>query len=389
MWFNASHLDSREIVVTFEHYAGKVAFSKFDEIVTYWKANRRAGLRRIIQRALGKHMVDTLDIVARNAYIAGAIRSGYNTFAGSASSFATVGVTDLFDPGMVEDVWLRLFTAGVVDAAGESGAPNILYCITTPGVVFDIRAKLRAAGRDAAWIPIPPEQFVSSYEVGQYGNVRFIMSNRALLANSGTVIWQAAVVNPINAGDGAPDPNSATVDGTYRVGQPGAVHYIQLAATDLTGSLATDVQVNDLVTVHVSRLSAADTAYGVQDGVDFRDGKNHHRRVVSIDTTNRRIVLDRPIMIDMKNDLGGGVYAWVTKARHIHSSTFVHPSNLGIIGAVSQPPMTHEPPVIDDAMAMYRFTWDGLFGANLAAPENFETVLSAGSFRLKGSRVVQ
>lgn len=387
MWADTSHIDSRRVRVRFNHYGGKVSYHKYDEMVTYWKLNPRGGVRRIMQTALGMHMVDTLDLIARNAYIEGALNSGFYAFANNKTDFASVATTDLFDPTVSKDVWLRMLQNGVANGIGTSGATSTIYCITTPGVIYDIQAALESQGAMNAWIPVDPQTQTSRYEVGQYYNVRFLQSPAMILWNSGTILFQDTVTAPINAGDGAPNPDTSQVDGAYEVGQTGAVHYIQLSGTPSVGALGTDLNVNDMVTVHVSRLPA-DTTYGVANGVDFRDSRNHVRRVVSIDQTNNRIVLDRPIMIDMNTDLGGGVYAYVTKGRNIHASLFIGDVG-GVVGAVSQAPMVHQPPTVDDFMSIYRFAWDAYLGINLYRPEVFEVFFSAGSTRVKGPTVIQ
>lgn len=387
MWVNPSYIDSVQVDITLGHYGGKVAYHKWDEIVTYWKMKRRAGVRRIMKDALGKHMVDTLDILGRNAYIKGALTSEYATFAGNATSFSDLSTADLFSPDHADDVWLRMLQNDVVEGVpGSSGAPGTIYCITSPGVIYDIRKSLKSVGAADAWSPVDPKTAVSRYEVGMYSNVRFIMSNRAILWNSGTIIFQETVVAPITAGDGAPDPNTTKVDGYYAMGQAGSTHFLKLSGTPAVGVLGTDLKVGDMVTIHLSKNT--DTKFGVTGGVDFRDGRNHVRRVVSIDTVNNQIVLDKPIMIDMSTDLGGGVYAFVTKGRNVHSSLFIGGPN-AVVGAVGQAPMFHAPPAVDDFEAMQRFSWDGFFGLNVVSPEKFEVVMSAGSTRVKGATTVQ
>jgi hypothetical protein len=140
----------------------------------------------------------------------------------------------------------------------------------------------------------------------------------------------------------------------------------------------------DIITIHTLRSAS----YGVTNGVNFTDGKLHNRRVVSVDATNYRLTLDRPIMVDFATDLGGGVYGYVTKGRNIHASIFVA-GPTGIVAGVAQAPMYHEAVPIDDFNSIYRFSWDDYMGYQLFNPEVFEVVFTAGSTRVKGATVVQ
>jgi len=203
------------------------------------------------------------------------------------------------------------------------------------------------------------------------------------LWNCGAVTFRAPVSAAINAGDGAPAPGVTKVDGTYKVGQSssGIVNYIQLG-TPTSGSLS-QVAVNDIITIHQTVTSA----YGVSDGVDFTEGKLTNRRVVQVDEANKRLVLDKPVLVDFNTDLGG-FYGYVTLGRHIHASIFVGGPQ-AIVAGVSQQPLFYDLDPIDDFKAIYRFSFDQYLGYQPYQPEVFEVLFSAGSTRIKGSREVQ
>lgn len=375
IWMPASHVDSRSVTVDFNRYGGKVAYHEYDDIINYWKVNQRAGLRRIMRSALGVHNVEVIDHLARNAFITGAYNSGFNTFMGGGSDFSAISTADKFEPDIALDVWLGMTYRGVAAAQGPSGARNSIICYTTPGVIYDIQKNVAAS----EWLSASEYQAISRYEVGMYKNVRFIQAPRATLYNCGTVIQQLTVTSPITAGDGAPDPASATVDSVYAVGQSssGITNYLQLNAV-------TNLAVGDVITVHVTRTSA----FGVTNGVDYREGTAHNRRIVSIDAVNYRITLDLPIMVDMNTNLGSGVYAYVTKGRHIHASIFVGGPQ-GIVAGVARAPRYNAPPPVDDFEQVHRFSWNGYFGFSTYAPEMFEVVFSAATHRIKGTAAVQ
>lgn len=382
IWMPASHVDSREVEIVFSRNGGKVAYMNYDDMVTYWRQNNVAGVRRIMRSALGQHMIDVLDLLARNAYLAGALNSGYVLYQGTGTDFSGLLTTDTFKLATGLDIWLGMSYRNVASALGPAGAAGNIICYTTPGVIYDIQ---KGTGSDE-WIAI--QEYTGTaplrYEVGTYKSIRFVQSPKLVLWNCGPIIAQGSVTVAIKAGDGALDPASGKVDNTYSVGQGGAgvVHSITVGSWG-TGTLA-DIAVHDMVTVHLTRTST----YGVTNGVNFQEGTAHNRRVVAKLTSPDRLVFDTPIMVDMTTDLGGGVYAYVTKGRHVHSSIFVGGPQ-GIVAGVAQPPRFHAPPAIDDFESVQRFSWDAYMGYQTYAPEVFEVVLSAGTTRLKGVAEVQ
>lgn len=382
IWMPASHVDSRQCEITFSRYGGKVAYTVYDDLVTYWKQNGSEGLRRIMRGALGQHMIDVLDYLARNAYIKGALDAGYVLYPTGDTSFAGIGTSDIFDIKVAMEIWLGMSLRGVAAALGQSGASNSIVCYTSPSVVYDVQA---AAGSE--WVAVNQYQGLPSllrYEVGSYKNVRFVQSPKCVLWNTGTLIAQAPISAAVHAGDGAPNPGTTKVDNVWQVGQTsaGIVNYIT-PGTFTTGAFS-DISVNDVLTVHLTRTSA----YGVSNGVNPFEGTLHNRRVVQKLTSPDRFVFDQPIMIDMATDLGAGVYGYVTKARNIHASIFVGGPN-GIVSGVALPPRFHAPPPVDDFEMVQRFSWDAYLGYQDYAPEVFEVVLSAGTTRIKGPGVVQ
>lgn len=394
MWVKASHIDSREVTVTFNHYGGKLALTEFDNLVTYWQRNRRKGLLNIIRSALGIQMVETLDVLARNAYVHGAWRSGYYMMANpdtTQQGFAQLGGNaddHRFHLNDIMDVWLGMLERGVVNGIGGNGAPNTIFAVTTPGIIYDIQKEIMTGSANDEWIAVQnyahPEM-VLNYEVGQYKGVRFISSPRLILRNAGSVAVRGKVTEPFHAGDGAPDPNTATVDAAWKVGQPGATHYltVQLEQGDWS-----DIHVNDIVTVHFTTTDEFIPGANPQP-LDWRDSNNHDLRVISIDVidaTNKiaRVTFDKPMFVDGTEDLGGGVYAYFTKGDDIHTTLFIG-ANDGVVGAVGRAPRVHEPRPVDDFEGMYRISWNAYIGLNLFNPGAFEVVFSRGSTRIKGN----
>jgi N4-gp56 family major capsid protein len=380
IWMPAMHIDSRSVEVTFAHYGSKVAYHKYDDAITYWKQNGKAGLRNILRGALGQSEVDINDYLARNALIKGALDTGFSMYAGTATDFQGLGKGDKFDPDIAADIWLGMSMRDVPGAMGPSGAGNSIVCYTSPGVIYDIQS-------DASWIAAhnyANDTAMLNYEAGAYKNVRYVQTPKCVLWNAGEVLVRAEISAAATAGDGAPDPSTTKVDGTYLVGQTsnGIVHYLQLAVPT-TGSLS-QISVNDIITIHKTTTSA----YGVTDGVAPFEGTAMYRRVVAINTGTRRITLDQPILLDYDVDLGSGVYGYITLGRHIHTSIFVGGPN-ALVAGVAEPPRFYELDPIDDYKAIFRFSWDERIGYQPWNPEVFEVYFSAGSMRLKGETSIQ
>jgi hypothetical protein len=263
-----------------------------------------------------------------------------------------------------------------------------IVCITSPGVLYDLQNQTDPKDWLVPLAYANPSRLLN-YEVGTYRNVRFIETPKATLFNCGAIQAQVPVSAAINAGDGAPDPNTTLVDATYAVGQPNAAHFIQLAALDSFGALVDAAYMNanfaigDMLTIHIQRTND----FGVVNGVDYRDGKASTRRVVGIDAAQRRLTFDRPIMVDMDVALAPGVFAYVTKANHVHAMIFVGGPS-GIVMGVGRPPRIHTPPPVDDFDSIFRFSWDSYQGYVNYAPEVLEVVFTSASYRYSGQVVM-
>jgi hypothetical protein len=377
IWMPSMYIDSRSVEITFAHNGNKIAYHKYDDMITYWKKNNQAGLRAIARGALGQSEVDMNDLLARNALIDGANTTGYKMFVNDRTDFSGIVAGDKFDPLIGSDIWLGMTNRGVPGAMNPNGAGNTMVCYTSPGVIYDIQG-------NTGFITVQEylnQQSLMNYEVGAYKNVRYVQTPKCCLWNCGPIIARANISEAFNAGDGSPVPGTTKVDGTYRVGQGGAsiVHYIQLAVPS-SGSMG-DFRVNDIVSIH----KTVTNNYGVTNGVDYTEGTLMNRRIVSVDVGNRRLVLDQPVLLDYTTDLGGGVYGYVTIGRNVHASIFVGGPN-AVVSGVAQAPNFYELDPIDDFKAIYRFSYDQYMGYQPYQPEVFEVVFSAGTTRVKGAK---
>lgn len=260
------------------------------------------------------------------------------------------------------------------------GSPGSIICLTSPGVIRDLKSEASTSG-NVQKVFLDAMAYGDAVrlvrgEVGMYRGVRFVETNDAVLWNCGRITHQATIDAAITRGDGAPDPGSATVDSTYYVGQSAATHTITV--DDSSG-----FSVNDRVSIHVDRTSA----FGVTNGADYRDGKFLTRRVVSV-PDGTHIVVDRPIMEDFSTDLGGGVYGYVTLGTNIHGSLFLGAAD-GVAMGVLQPPSVYVNSPIDHLRSQWSAVWKARLGYNIFHPEGIEVVFSAGSVREKGARQIR
>jgi hypothetical protein len=382
IWMPSMHLDSREIEITFDHNGNKIAYHKYDDMITYWKKNGQAGLRAIARGALGQSEVDMNDMLARNALIAGSLTTGFSLYgtSGSLADFSAIDGGQLYNPEMGADIMLGMSYRNVPGAMAPSGAGMSIVCYTTPGVIYDIQKNedWKAAHEYQS------DRALLNYEAGSFKNVRYVQTPKCTLWNAGEIIARAPISLAVFAGDGAPDPRSTKVDGTYRTGQTTATvrNYIQLG-TFTTGAIG-NLSVNDIITFHQTTTNA----YGVTGGVNFNEGKLQNRRIVGIDSGNGRITVDIPFLVDFDSDLGGGVFGYITKARNIHASIFIGGPN-ALVAGVAQQPMFYELDPIDDFKAIYRFSYDQIIGYQPFTPEVMEVVFTAGTTRVKGVGGVQ
>ena len=310
----------------------------------------------------------------------------------SAASFNDLDASHKFQLDVINEWNLRLGNLGSPVIPGDMASAKV--AIIAPGVEYDFFSSLAAASNNEASLFRSaavygnggPEQKLR-YEMGTFKNVRFVTApsdtygvNPCVLYNAGKIAIQYTVANPINAGDGSPDPDPSDpgvvpVDGTWYIGQKNVTHYIQLESDADMSNFA----LNDMVSIHTSQTNA----FGVSGGVNFLDGQTIVRRVVFIDTVNKRLSFDRPISYPYTTDLGGGVYAYVTKGTHV-AFTLVLGSRGGIVGNVNRPLRFYEPKPVDDFDSVYRFVWDIVAGYNIWSPTLFECHFSAVSLPKPG-----
>ncbi len=369
MWLPSAHVDSWQVDITFSRYGNKVAYDKYDRIITFWRTTGKLNadtLRAISNDKLGLNMASTLDYLSRNALLA--IPFANYGPDGQYSDFSGIQVADVMHTDTLEEIHLGMQMRDVPYAQNPSGDIGSIVCITTPGVIFDLMRQSNP--KDWLYrIAYGRPELLLNYEIGTFRNVRFVVTPKQVLWNCGNVTQQFTVTAPIAAGDGAA---SGLTDNTRRMGQASATHYIQLSAV-------TGLVVGQIITVHTLRTSA----YGVTNGVDYTDGTIQNRRITAINSGANQITVDQPIMMPFATDLGGGVYGYVTLATHIHASTFIGGPDAVVVG-IGRPLELHMPPPVDDMESIFRLSWDIYAGWQNYNQYVAETVFTAGSTRVVG-----
>lgn len=339
------------------------------EMFSYWErggGGTGRGLWQIITSSLGQVIVDHMDSLSRNAYFS----HPYPVMGlSSATGFDGIDTDDKMTTELLDNVWLTMRdTPKVFSALPVATDPNSIFCITTAGVVHDLKREVGTGPGALAFVPVSMYQGGTNLMTGELGSwrgIRFIESQFAKLHNTGTITHQTEIKAAVKPGDGAPDPATTKVEGAYMVGQPSATHYITVQ--DASGFAP-----GDRVTVHKLRHTAptlaANGAKGVLNGVVFTDPMAQDLVIHSIDTSGgagaHTITFREPYMMiqeagkGLETDLGSGVYGYVTLGQTIHTALFLDPSRQGIIAGVAQPPVIYTPKPIDDYESMFRVAYD-------------------------------
>jgi len=345
IWLKGAHLDSRSLTIDLEIHGDVIKVSEYNELVNFWNSG---DLRGLVDGKLGQNMVDTLDILARNAFLS----NPYKTYVGGNSARSGLDHTDLFTVDMAETIRTHLEERDVPGIQAVTDADmQTMVCITTPRVIHDLRTATNSSWVDANQYAGAAKIF--SGEVGMWNGVRFIRTNRLVLPNaaSGDVTIQNSLNGATIPGQGA----YATVDGVYTPGQSGSTRYITLTSV-------TTFAVGQKITIHDNALGTA---------VLETDGTQETRRIVNIDVGNNRISLDKPLL------KAHGTGDYVTTGIDVQASIFV--GGPGVVYAVGERPHVLNLPTIDDMAMIRRFGWRGFLKFQLFRPEFFEVVESTGS----------
>jgi N4-gp56 family major capsid protein len=348
IWLRGAHLDSRTVSINLAIHGDILKFSDYSEIVQFVNRGDMDGL---VRHKIGQNQVDYLDILARNAFLT----HPNKVFAGGKADRGSLLAADIFDVNTAELIRTHLEENEIPGVANPGdNAGEAIVCITTPRVIHDIRVAAGGDWKDAQYYEQTGRKFTR--EVGMWGGVRFIRTNRMRLRNAGAVDFQGSLAIAASAGDGA----AVLVDVVYAPGQSTSTRYIEVQ----TGE-ATNYSPGDYITIHATAVVTAG------DPPPESDGTQETRRIVSVDTVNDQLALDKPLL---KDHLVGD---YVTKGIDIHSSVFI--GGPGVVYAIGEDPHVIQPPKTDDLLMVNRYGWRGFMNFQMFRPEYFEVVESAGT----------
>jgi N4-gp56 family major capsid protein len=348
IWLQGAHLDSRSVSINLEPHGDTLKFSDYNEIVSYIN---NGDLKGLVKDKIGQNMIATLDILARNAFL----DHPNKVFAGGTrADRVSITSTDLFDPDLAELARVHLEELNVPGVvATQDGEGAEIVCVTTPRVIHDIRTQAGSKWLSVVQYAQPVKKFTS--EVGSWDGVRFVRTNRNVLKNHGAVTHQTTLAVEAKAGDGA----AQTVDKVYTPGQSTSTRYVTVV--DITG-----FAVGQYVTIHSQSAGAGAGQPPVES-----DGTQETRRIVAIDSVNKRLSLEKPCM--KTHPVGD----FVTFGVDIHASFFM--GGPGVVYGIGERPTPVVPPKYDDLMMINRYGWRAFVKFQMFRPEFLECHETAGS----------
>lgn len=317
-------------------WGAKAQWDKYDALVTRYGNDTDAFIAAALREQLAANIVGQTEHICRDGLIQHGLHMYmYNgdQFALGAADFSDLPDSDtgIFDVTMMETIALRMATRSentlrqwgnyAQPVPGQNFRNSVLILATTgsywsiwnsPESDFMVDLRQLQDGRIINGGKVMYRDFATISDTG---------AGALVLFNAGNITRQVAVTEPINFGDGAPDPDTESVDGMYWAGQgsENTKHHIQ--CTDLgTGQFVK----GDFVSIHTKRTAD----WGIPDGNDFLDGKTYVAEVYEVDEATERLVLRDPITEEYitpfpYTTLGGTpatgtAYAFITKATHVH-----------------------------------------------------------------------
>lgn len=382
--------------MTLNTYAGGMGLHKFHPLITFFNAGGGQGaLRELTRQYVTAAMMDQLETQIFHGFLK---KSTYKVAGGVAGTggFSEIAAADLYNPTIGEELSLDFKYMKI--APPNTGGPVGQLAFVSPGQTYAVKndnTNWRSILQYSDW----GIQKYFNGEVGSFRGVRFVETPINVLFNHGTLTCCSTILAAVDPGDGAPDPETTTIDGVKRAGQKtvsGSVeptYYIQLGAIEadfLVGwdtNLATTMALfaeGQIVTLHTLKSDGNTNPYDVEHAPTApADGTVTYRQIKSVDTVNGRITLDQPVQKPLQTDLGSGIYGYASIGVHIHAGIHMGAPG-GVVGGFAQPPALMFPPTVDDRMAQYRATWDGVYEYEPFKPEVYHIIYSAGQVSMRG-----
>jgi len=327
------YIDSRQKRVRARyHWAAKAQYSEIDEMVTRWGGDSDQFINRVLEDQLADQIVGITEKVARDGFLDQCTHKFMydgNPFTLATYDFSNLSTTNAyaFNVKYLEDIALRMSyrSENSMKKWGNYASPvpggnfrDSVLIMTTTGVYDAIWQS-----EEQDWMvdlrQLQDDRIINGGRV-QYRNMVIQDTGHAMvLWNAGNVSKTVGVTQVINWGDGAPDPDAGTVTrGVWLAGQSSTdvTHYVQCSAFS-----ASEFTVGDWVSLHTTITAE----YGITDGCDPLHGKTLLLEIATVDATNNRLSFVEPItesyldaMTDASAGAFGQIYAYVTKAQHVH-----------------------------------------------------------------------
>ena len=385
------YFDSRQMTVDFKSYGGAVQYHKWDAMIFQFakaaESNPRlvnagipnTNLSGILRGDLGVTMVQTLDLLARNAFLTNAKN---RSFSEDATGFHDIAATDTFNPEIARAVKL---------GAGYSqyGSDGIFPAILSPAATYATKLLDNDDNTYMRWKEAIGDAKLLNYVIGQFEDITWIENWRMVLWNVGETLASASIILAVEPGDGSPDPevSASNVDAHWATGAADATHYIQLSDITDPGAAETGFKVNDMITL-CREVGTEDSALETSGSAVWNGEKNIDVQIVAINYTTNRISLRYPVLNENYfTALGTGFYGNVIKARPVHAAIFLKRGlgDPGVGGVVMEPPTFYINPPQDQRHAVWGFSWDSYLGYSMMNPDSYEVHFYAGHIRRGGT----
>jgi len=393
-FIDAMYVDTRaKKLVADQRHGNKVQLDEFDTLVSRYGGGTPQFMMAVLRRQLQFSIVDTFEKLARDALFSFAefkfLSTGSKWTAGTYDfSTLTNDSTYQVDIRFINDVKLRLAERSLryrrehgthaQPVPGQQFASDLLV-LTTPHICYDVENS--PEGEWLEDLTILQDQRLINGGRFRYKQMTFVEMPMGALYNAGPLTWQCGVTSPIRWGDGSPDPDSGTtVDNVWLTGQSssGLTHYIQC---DSVGT--SKFTKGDRITIHTART----TDWGITDGCNVFDGESVEAVVNSVDEANERLVLMDPITYEFTDPFtatpnstsSASIYAYVTKARHIHPIVVVGARGLCTYAQRRKIRLYTPSDQHFDLPGVHRVTWDDYGQYNRWNPYPFELIFAVAS----------
>jgi N4-gp56 family major capsid protein len=337
-WLSGAFLNSKQYTMTIREHGNTLKFNRYHTNVMYWDDGNMQGL---VRDKLGRNMVESMELLARNAYL-DTSRNSHLSYPNNVTARKDLMVTDIFTPTLAALSRTNLESRNAV-ALNMGQSP---VCIIHPRQAHDIREASGSKWKEAAEYGDPSRLFTG--EIGMLDGVRYVKNNFCRLPNAGAVVAQTTLSAALAAGEGGPDSDDITGYKTYA-----------------TVTSSADFAVGMEVAIH----SATYAGFVAGDPCPVDDSTAEYRRIVSKETG--KLYFDEPV---------GGAHAngaYVTEARDLYMAAVV--AGPGLVYGYAIQPALLTPPVIDDAMRIFRLTWYGVFDYTLLQDQYVECWVTAAS----------